>query len=37
MHRLPEDHDCKVDFITIGKKKLIEQNPVIDAGKIEKI
>lgn len=36
-HRLPEDHDCKVDFVGLGRKKLKLENPLLEPQKIEKI
>jgi len=37
MHRLPEDHDCEVDFVTLGRKKIKMDNPTISVKKIEHI
>ncbi len=37
MHRIPEDHDCKVDFVSLGKKKIKTDNPNITQKKIEQI
>ena len=35
-HRLPESHDCEVDFISLGRKKLKVENPQISFAKITK-
>jgi hypothetical protein len=34
MHRLPENHSCNADFISLGKKKLKLENPKVEACKI---
>lgn len=36
VHRLPEDHDCNFDFVTAGKEKLKEANPVVAGSKLQK-
>jgi predicted nucleic acid binding AN1-type Zn finger protein len=33
-HRLPEDHNCSVDFIELGRKKIKTENPVVSNKKI---
>jgi predicted nucleic acid binding AN1-type Zn finger protein len=37
LHRLPEEHNCEVDFITLGKKQIKIDNPSISTKKIEQI
>ena len=36
-HRLPEEHDCKFDHAAQARKLLIENNPLIEGAKIDKI
>ncbi len=36
-HRLPESHQCKYDFKTIGKQQLQDNNPLCSHHKIIKI
>jgi hypothetical protein len=36
-HRLPEEHDCKVDYITLGRKQIKTCNPQVTQKKIEEI
>jgi len=36
-HRLPEDHDCDYNFKQDGIAKLLKDNPLIQAAKIDKI
>jgi predicted nucleic acid binding AN1-type Zn finger protein len=36
-HRLPEEHSCAVDFITLGRKKIKAENPIVSTKKIEDI
>ncbi|KAI4320630.1 hypothetical protein MLD38_034095 [Melastoma candidum] len=33
-HRHPEDHACSVNFKRIGRRALVEQNPVIKSDKL---
>ncbi|OWM70486.1 zinc finger A20 and AN1 domain-containing stress-associated protein 7-like [Punica granatum] len=35
MHRYPEEHLCKVDFKTSGRKTLAEQNPACTADRMQ--
>lgn len=37
IHRYPDDHNCNIDYIKIGKKILIESNPKIIGSKMENI
>ena len=36
-HRLPEDHNCGIDFISLGRKQLKMDNPLIAKKKVEQI
>ena len=36
-HRLPEDHNCGVDFVSLGRKMLKSSNPLVSTKKIEQI
>lgn len=36
-HRLPEEHDCDFDFVTVEKEKLKKANPVVAGSKLDKI
>lgn len=36
-HCLPEVHSCTIDYKTIGKELLKENNPVVQVPKIDKI
>lgn len=36
-HRLPEEHNCEVDFITLGRKQIKSNNPVVAKKKLEQI
>ena len=35
--RMPEDHNCKYDFKADERMKLVKQNPVVVANKLEVI
>jgi len=35
-HRLPEDHDCSYDFTRVAKERLMKDNPVVKASKIDR-
>ncbi|XP_004493535.1 zinc finger A20 and AN1 domain-containing stress-associated protein 8-like [Cicer arietinum] len=37
MHRYSDKHDCPFDYRTVGQKAIAEANPVIKAGKLDKI
>lgn len=36
-HRLPENHNCQFDYVSEGKKKLKENNPVVVKPKVIQI
>lgn len=36
-HRLPESHECGVDFISLGRKQIKTDNPLVVKTKIEHI
>ena len=33
-HRFPEDHNCSYDYKALGKKILVENNPIIKSDKL---
>lgn len=35
VHRLPEDHECEVDFQERGRAEMEKKNPQVSAPKIE--
>lgn len=37
LHRLPESHECKIDYKKIGHDKLTKDNKVVAASKITEI
>jgi hypothetical protein len=36
-HRLPFDHSCNIDYVSIQKRKFMQENPIIERAKIQKI
>ena len=37
LHRMPEDHECRHDFVTELREKIARENPIVKGSRVDKI